>query len=538
MTRKKKKHEERKKFEEKNKYEEQEDNVNDNAELKYQCVVTMLVASIIISAVWALIRWGWLEFGLFPKVKTIVTGFFIPMSLSIIFILKYRHYISSIKDSKEEYVFGGAMVLSFLLFMSTGNIVESRMNKIVDIPYLTPDQKDVIRTPNYIHVKNLSIVHLDVNQQGRFLDYSLHRKGGKYSTGKEIKFHYYEVYPLRYIPNAFIGHEETESHNYTFSSNKWLNEQYRQFGKRQRGHLLRLNMNDSYLKRLLPSDNIEGFQHAVENISKEYSQAHQGPTIIYELVKKPKDTTFHVSIWLIVLLVEAILLAVAFKWAFVKKEYDEAVGDRRGLKSSFSFLKHTDTIVLAAMPVIMIAVLLIMVSNGFSNSTSNYQMLVDWGGLDCNLVIGHGEWWRLLTFGFLHSGFMHLAGNVLFYVICAVALYTHHNGYRITAVFLVSSLVSGLFVLYFSNGITTGASGGVFGLMAFWVVDSLYTKYVRKEPLSSDKSLLYLVGIIILNVLLSFGNGISMSGHLGGLVGGLVMGAFMCLISTRKEKGK
>lgn len=241
--------------------------------------------------------------------------------------------------------------------------------------------------------------------------------------------------------------------------------------------------------------------------------------------------------WLCILLIEAILLAFVFERAFVKKEYDEAVSDKRKFKSYISrIFKHEDVIVMAAMPVIMIAVLLLMYLNGFSDDTSNSDMLVDWGALNRNLVTGHGEWWRLLTFGFLHSDFMHLWGNVLFYAVCAFVLYKHYDGYRITTVFLVSSLVSGLFVLFFSNGITVGASGGAFGLMTFWVVDILYSNHERQVPLFSGNEISYLVGIIILNILLSFGNGVSMSGHLGGLVGGLAMGAYVCYIGTRKEE--
>lgn len=129
------------------------------------------------------------------------------------------HFIKSIKDSIEKFVWGGAFILSVLLFMSTGNIVESRMNKNAKILSITPDRKDVLEKADYIHVVKMSSADLDKYQYGNYLDFST---SSKKSGARDITFHYYEVYALRSVPNVFIGHEVTETHDYSFAKKKAL----------------------------------------------------------------------------------------------------------------------------------------------------------------------------------------------------------------------------------------------------------------------------------------------------------------------------
>ena len=298
------------------KHKEKKTIVKENIKAKFLCYFSMLGVSIIFSAVWALVRWVWLEFGFFPNVKTATAEIVIPIILSIIYYIVTL--ISSRKYSIEKFVRGSASFLSLALFIFIGFIVESRMNKIVDIQSITPAQKNVMEKADYIHVRKLSIDDLDKNQHGRYIKHSI---SGRYFHF--IRLHDYEVYALHSIPNAFIGHHVTsEEHNYPiFDRKKELEKLYRDFWEQQSGHLLRrLNMNDIYLKRLLPKDYVEGFQHAMGNVSKKYRQVHQDQTIIYEIVFKPLDTSFHASMWLIVLLIEAILLTIAFRLALDKKE--------------------------------------------------------------------------------------------------------------------------------------------------------------------------------------------------------------------------
>ena len=497
---------------------------------KYHGILYMLVASIVFSALWALLRWAWIELDLFPNAKGYVTDIVVPGILSGIYLLVCYHFIKSIKDKIEDKVWFGAFAFSFLLLWSTGSCVESMLTQIVELPRITAEQKQTLAEADYIHVTNLSQTDLDLDSHGWYLDYSMRSR----RHGEDIVFHFYEVYALRSIPNVFIGHEKEQTHDYTYANLDKLNKQSKLFGEAQQGHLSHLEMNNCYLKRLLPKDNIEGYRHAVETVPDGVWKSDQrDEPLILEIVDEPKDISFYGSIWMVALLVGALLLTIIFTCFFVKAEYVEAANDTRKFKLD-RLWQYPDYILLFSLPVFMVLVLLMMYLNGFSadSDSSNLEMLIRWGALNHDLVTDGGEWWRLLTFGFLHGGFMHLIYNVFSYVIM-VFLLIRYDGYRITAVFLVSSVVSGFFFLLFSSGTVVGASGGVFGLMTFWFVDLLYAKLIKKLPFINLKMLLFATLMIVWNLIMCFGNGVSMSGHLGGLVAGCVLG--ILFIFTKKD---
>ncbi|MGW4110711.1 rhomboid family intramembrane serine protease [Actinosynnema sp. NPDC004786] len=129
-----------------------------------------------------------------------------------------------------------------------------------------------------------------------------------------------------------------------------------------------------------------------------------------------------------------------------------------------------------------------------------------------------GEWWRLLTSGFLHFGPLHLALNMIALYVLGRDLEPVFGRLRFSAVYLVS-LLGGSVAVYLFGGLNTvvaGASGAVYGLMGAMLVAVLRLK------LNAGPAL----GVIALNVVLSFTlPGISLLGHIGGLVIGAAVTA-------------
>src|SRR5215213_10306988 len=138
--------------------------------------------------------------------------------------------------------------------------------------------------------------------------------------------------------------------------------------------------------------------------------------------------------------------------------------------------------------------------------------LTDDGGVS-QATIADGDYWRLVTAGFLHAGPFHLLTNML-----APAL----GKWRFALVYFVSLLCGSFGALLLSpDSLTVGASGAVFGLMGAAAV------VARNRGFSLMESGL---GIWIgLNLLITFTiPNISIGGHIGGLVGGVVA-AFLLL---------
>ncbi|MBB5958721.1 membrane associated rhomboid family serine protease [Saccharothrix tamanrassetensis] len=130
----------------------------------------------------------------------------------------------------------------------------------------------------------------------------------------------------------------------------------------------------------------------------------------------------------------------------------------------------------------------------------------------------YGEWWRLFTSGFLHFGPAHLALNMIALYVLGRDLEPVFGKVRFLAVYLVSLLGGGVAVYLFGavNTPVAGASGAVYGLMGAMLVAVLRLKL---NPGSA-------LGVIGLNLVLSFTlPGISLLGHLGGLVVGAAVTA-------------
>jgi len=132
--------------------------------------------------------------------------------------------------------------------------------------------------------------------------------------------------------------------------------------------------------------------------------------------------------------------------------------------------------------------------------------------------IEDGEWWRLLTGAFVHSGLVHIGFNAYLLWYLGGALERYAGTMRLLAIFFVSVLwgSAGALVLE-PDAATVGASGGVFGLMAAIFL----LERTRGIALFGSS----IGALIAFNLFLTFLiPGISVGGHLGGLVGGAAAG--------------
>jgi membrane associated rhomboid family serine protease len=130
------------------------------------------------------------------------------------------------------------------------------------------------------------------------------------------------------------------------------------------------------------------------------------------------------------------------------------------------------------------------------------------------LGVAHGQWWRLVTSGFMHENLVHIGLNmwVLYYLGMMLEPALGHVKF---GVIYAVSLLTGSFgaLLLTPHSLTVGASGAIFGLMGAAVVEMR----ARQIPIMQSG-----VGVLIaLNLVFSFTqSGVSLGGHIGGLIGG------------------
>jgi membrane associated rhomboid family serine protease len=172
--------------------------------------------------------------------------------------------------------------------------------------------------------------------------------------------------------------------------------------------------------------------------------------------------------------------------------------------------------VLIALNVAIFGVTVAQAGSVMQNALS--ELFVDWALYP--FLVADGQWWRLITAGFLHVGPIHLALNMVALYILGRDLEPVLGRLRFTAVYLISLLGGGVAVFVFGELTrpVAGASGAVFGLMGGLAV-VVFRLRLNPTPV------LILIGI---TVFLSFRiENISVLGHFGGLIVGAIATAAM-----------
>lgn len=162
------------------------------------------------------------------------------------------------------------------------------------------------------------------------------------------------------------------------------------------------------------------------------------------------------------------------------------------------------------------------------------QTVYDFGGvLGAEIQMDPSQSWRLLAAMFVHVGLQHFVLNmVTLYFIGRIAE-DLFGSKAFLALYLLSGLMGNLFVLVFSPlAVAAGASTALFGI--FGAIASL--RFIARSPYIHYLSQRY-TSLILINILFSFMPGISLAGHLGGLVGGGIL-AFVFPVYGERDNVK
>jgi membrane associated rhomboid family serine protease len=173
--------------------------------------------------------------------------------------------------------------------------------------------------------------------------------------------------------------------------------------------------------------------------------------------------------------------------------------------------------------IIAVNVALFMVTNrlgggGFGGGSLNSlgNRLALWGP-----AVQNGEWYRLVTSGFIHYGFLHIAFNMYALYILGTALERYVGSLRFGVIYFMSLLAGSFGALVATpHAQSAGASGAIFGVMGAMLV------------LERQRSIALLGGsiggLLVINLIFTFAvPGISIGGHIGGLIGGIATGVVL-----------
>jgi rhomboid protease GluP len=157
-------------------------------------------------------------------------------------------------------------------------------------------------------------------------------------------------------------------------------------------------------------------------------------------------------------------------------------------------------------------------SGGETSFDPTARALFDFGAKEPH-AIALGQWWRLITAGFLHGGILHILMNMWVLFDLGTQSEEAFGTSRFLTIYLVSS-ITGFYASYLmSPSLSIGASAAICGLIgamiAFGVRDgSAYGSAMRNMYAR------WAVYILIF----SFLPGVDIWAHLGGIAGGFVVG--------------
>ena len=201
----------------------------------------------------------------------------------------------------------------------------------------------------------------------------------------------------------------------------------------------------------------------------------------------------------------------------------ECAGQRtrvtRGTSAPSGFAASPATFVLIALNAVAFLIEIAGGSGGLSG-TATSSIVNDFGLRGVN--VADGEWYRLVSGGFLHAGLVHIGFNMFALFILGRLLEPAIGTQRFVALYFASLFAGAFGAIALTNPhtVTVGASGAIFGLFgAAFVI-------ARGRGLNALASELGV--ILLLNLGITFGvPGISIGGHLGGVVGGVICALFI-----------
>ena len=151
--------------------------------------------------------------------------------------------------------------------------------------------------------------------------------------------------------------------------------------------------------------------------------------------------------------------------------------------------------------------------------TRNSDSLINMFAVYGPYIRGYHEYYRLITATFLHADIFHLLSNCYALYIIGSQVESFYGKNKFLLIYSFSAITGSLLSITLSNNASIGASGAIFGLMgAILYFGYYYRVYIGATWKQS------ILPVIALNLIIGFViPGIDYFGHIGGLIGGVLI---------------
>lgn len=172
--------------------------------------------------------------------------------------------------------------------------------------------------------------------------------------------------------------------------------------------------------------------------------------------------------------------------------------------------------------------------NAFMNLDG--QTLFYFGAKLREAIFGYGQWWRLITAGFLHAGLFHILMNSWVLFDLGTTAEQFYGTSRMLVIYFVSTITGFLASAFWNAGLSVGASAPLFGLIGAMIALGVTQRSSLGSAIKSMYTRWALYGLAFGFL---FGGFIDNAAHIGGLAGGFAT-AYLAdtpkLVQDSKEK--
>ncbi len=165
--------------------------------------------------------------------------------------------------------------------------------------------------------------------------------------------------------------------------------------------------------------------------------------------------------------------------------------------------------------------------NAYVYSENNAMIAL--GAYYRNYIVVLHQYWRFITYGFVHGGIGHLLMNMMALLNMGALLENMFGHKKFALVLFLSTFAGGLLVHVTGSELVVGLSGGLYGLMALIVVLAWRNNWFANRNIANS-----LLQTLFINLLINLMPTVSVTGHLGGFICGGLLG--LALTMPKQER--
>lgn len=189
-------------------------------------------------------------------------------------------------------------------------------------------------------------------------------------------------------------------------------------------------------------------------------------------------------------------------------------GEEDAIKAEQVFKPKKPVVTWSLIVINVIYFIITLILSRYDLSAKNLFLL----GGNYRLAVLDGEYWRLLTSMFMHASIIHIVLNMYALNIIGSQLEGFFGKAKFLMIYLVSGITGGLLSILFSDYVSVGASGAIFGLLGALLYFGYHYRVYLDNVIRSQ-----IIPLIIMNLAIGFlFSGIDNAAHVGGLIGGVL----------------